>query len=54
MTLSPFLNHRVPKISYDFSGLTDGLVDRHLSAPRDIWKGERMPQHRFPPPVFLG
>ena len=35
-------------------GSVDGLVDRRFSVARDSWKGERMPQHRFPPPVFLG
>jgi hypothetical protein len=29
-------------------------VDRLCSASRDIWKGERLPQHQFPPPVFQG
>jgi hypothetical protein len=33
MSLSPFLNHWPPKISYDFLALTDGLVDRRFSAP---------------------
>jgi hypothetical protein len=54
ISLSPFSNHWPPKISYDFLALTDGLVDRRFSVPRDIWKGERLPWHRFLPPVFLG
>jgi len=54
MSLSPFLNHWPPKISYDFLVLTNGLVDRCFSVSRDIWKGERLPWHRFLPPVFLG
>jgi len=33
LSLSLFLNHWPPKISYDFLALTDGLVDRRFSAP---------------------
>jgi len=53
VNLSPFLNHWQPKISNDSLVPVDGLVDRRFLFPR-YWKGERMPQHRFPPPVFLG
>jgi hypothetical protein len=54
LNLSPFSNHGPLKISNDSLVLLDGLVDRCLSAVQDIWKGERMPEHRFPLPVFLG
>jgi hypothetical protein len=49
-----FSNHGPLKISNDSLVLLNGLVDRCLSAAQDIWKGERMPQRRFPLSVFLG
>ena len=54
LSLSPFLNHGPPKISNDSLVPVDGLVDRRFPVPPNIWKGERMPQHRFPLPIFLG
>ena len=54
LSLSPFVNHGPPKISNDSLVPVDGLVDRRFSVFQDIGKGERLPQHPFPLPVFLG
>jgi hypothetical protein len=54
VNLSLFLNHGPPKISNDSLVLVGGLVDRRFSVSQNIWKGERMPEHHFPPPVFWG